>query len=229
MDEQTASDLQGELAALRQRLGKLEAKHRELLRHAARVRRPAFSRKFLLSSLPVAILLVAGGVLYALDALSIDNQGNATFVGNVGIGSDASQKTLNVVGKMTASDATVTGSLSAGALTVTGNATVSGLSIAGGSENLRLLRGMVDGEKKDGVGFTAGKPIPSATGLYYVDFIERFSSMPAAFVSAFNENEKGDHSAIITRLSEGGMWVKTVNRSGQAEERKFSFVVIGPR
>jgi hypothetical protein len=214
MDEQPVSDLQAELVALRQRLGKLEAEHSDLLRRASCSQRPAFSRKFLLAALLVVLLLTAGGVLYGQNALEIDPSG-----------------VVNIAKALIASDATVSGKLSAQTLNVTGNATVAGLSVPGGSEKLRLLRGVVDGEKKDGLGFGAGKPITDATGtgLYYVSFHERFNSMPAAFVSAFNENEKGDHSAIITRLSELGMWVKTVNRSGQAEERKFSFVVIGPR
>jgi hypothetical protein len=79
MNEEADSDVQVELAALQQRLGKLEAEHRKLLRRATRTRRPASSRKFLLSALPVALMLAAGGVLYAVNALFIDKEGNATF------------------------------------------------------------------------------------------------------------------------------------------------------
>ena len=57
MDEQTAGDLQAELTALRKRLGNLEAEHRELKRRSSRSRRPAFSRKFLLSALPCSTAL----------------------------------------------------------------------------------------------------------------------------------------------------------------------------
>jgi hypothetical protein len=63
MNEHTDGDHQTELATLRQRLDKLEAEHRELQRQALRARRPASSRKFLLTALSVSLLLAAVGVL----------------------------------------------------------------------------------------------------------------------------------------------------------------------
>ncbi len=68
MNEHTDSDLQAELAALRQRLSNLEAEHEELRRQATRARPPAFYRKFLRSVLPVALFLAVGGLLYAVDS-----------------------------------------------------------------------------------------------------------------------------------------------------------------
>ena len=53
MNEHTENDPRAELAALRQRLDKLEAEHRELQRQASRGRRPVFSGKFWLSALSV--------------------------------------------------------------------------------------------------------------------------------------------------------------------------------
>lgn len=215
MNKEADSDVQTELAALRQRVSNLEAEYFDLLRRASCSRRPAFSRKFLLAAFFVVLLLTAGGVLYGQNALEIDPSG-----------------VVNIAKALIASDATVTGKLSAQTLNVTGNATVAGLSVPGGAENLRLLRGNIaaDGSKSDGLGFAAGKPIPDAKGLYFVDFgIERFKSVPAASVTAFNQSETGGYNAIIARVSEGGMWVKTVNRNGAAEDRQFSFMVVGVR
>jgi hypothetical protein len=82
MSEHTDNDLRAELAALRQRLDKLEAEHRQLQRQASGARRPAFSRKFLLTALSVSLLLAAVGVVWGEQAVSlfIDSKGN------VGIG-----------------------------------------------------------------------------------------------------------------------------------------------
>jgi hypothetical protein len=96
MTEQSRSDLQVELAILRQRLGTLEAAHRELLGRTSRSPRPGWSRKFLLGVLPVMLLLAMGGLLYGQgggDALFIDPQGN------VGIGTTDPKAALDVKGK----------------------------------------------------------------------------------------------------------------------------------
>jgi microcystin-dependent protein len=106
MTEQSRSDLQAELDALRQRIGNLEAEHRDHLRSVSRSRRPAFSRKFLLGALPVAVLLAAGGLLYgqgAGDALFIDPEGNVKIganldvKGKVGIGTAQPHAPLEVM------------------------------------------------------------------------------------------------------------------------------------
>ncbi|HEY7558579.1 MAG TPA: hypothetical protein VIH18_27630 [Candidatus Binatia bacterium] len=93
MTQQPHSDLQGELDALRQRFGELEAKHRGVLRDASRSRRPGFTRKSLLGALSVVCLLAAGGLLYgqgAGDALFIDQNGR------VGIGTNAPKAQLDI-------------------------------------------------------------------------------------------------------------------------------------
>jgi len=134
MAQQPDSDLQAELDALRQRLGKLEAAHQALLRSAGHSRRPGFFRKCLLGALPVMALLGAGGLLYgqgAGDALFIDPKGW------IGIGTNTPKATLDVAGKMNVSDsatlanATITGSLTAGELSVTKNANLANTTITG--------------------------------------------------------------------------------------------------
>ena len=92
MNKHIDGDPLAEIAALRQRLSNLEAEHGELKRQATRTRRPAFSRKFLLVALPVALLLAAGGVLYAVDALFVDSSGN------VGIRTQSPKYPLDVRG-----------------------------------------------------------------------------------------------------------------------------------
>ena len=89
MNKHTDGDPLAELAALRQRLSKLEAEYRELKRQATRARNPVFFRKFLFSALPVALLLAGVGVLYAVDALFIDTNGNVRIGGAVGVNTDA--------------------------------------------------------------------------------------------------------------------------------------------
>jgi hypothetical protein len=94
MNEHTENDPRAELAALRERLDKLEAEHRELQRQALRARRPAFSRKFWLSALSASLLLAAVGALWGDEAMSL-------FVdpkGYVGIGTNDPKARLDVNG-----------------------------------------------------------------------------------------------------------------------------------
>jgi hypothetical protein len=129
MAQQPGSDLQAELDALRQRLGKLEAEHRDLLRSVSRARRLGFFRKCLLGALPVMALLGAGGLLYgqgAGDALFIDPKGW------IGIGTNTPKATLDVAGKLNVSDsATIASSLTAEELSATKSANLSNTNISG--------------------------------------------------------------------------------------------------
>lgn len=105
MNEQPDSELYAELAALRQRLNHLEAEHEEVQRQAARAHRPAFLRKVLLGPLPVALLVVGGGLLYAQgDALFIDQAGDVSIA-----------KNLNVTGALTTGSLITTGNVGIGA------------------------------------------------------------------------------------------------------------------
>ncbi|MBS0169978.1 MAG: hypothetical protein JSR62_06450 [Nitrospira sp.] len=82
MKEQRESELYTELAALRQRLTTLEAEREAAQHQASRAQWPTSLRKCLLGPLPLALLIIGGGLLYAQgDALFIDSKGN------VGIGS----------------------------------------------------------------------------------------------------------------------------------------------
>jgi hypothetical protein len=129
MAQRPDSDLQAELDALRQRLGKLEAEHRDLLRSVSRARRPGFFRKCLLGALPVMALLGAGGLLYgqgAGDALFIDPKGW------IGIGTNTPKATLDVAGKLNVSDsASIARSLTAEELSATKSANLSNTNISG--------------------------------------------------------------------------------------------------
>ncbi|MDF0672849.1 MAG: hypothetical protein P0120_00705 [Nitrospira sp.] len=117
MNEQPDSELYAELAALRQRLSHLEAEHEEVQRQAARAHRPAFLRKFLLGPLPVALLVVGGGLLYAQgDALFIDQAGDVSIVKKLNVTGDVTTK-----GKLEAASAKVTGPLTTGSLITTGD------------------------------------------------------------------------------------------------------------
>ena len=120
MSQQPDSDLQAELDALRQKLGNLEARHRESLRSATRSRRLGFSRKFLLGALSLAALLAAGGLLYgqgAGDALFIDPNGRIVIggdldvMGRTGVGTD-----LKVAGTILAKSFEGIGALPKGAI-----------------------------------------------------------------------------------------------------------------
>ena len=120
MSQQPDSELRAELDALRQKLGNLEAKHRDSLRSASCSRRAKFSRKFLLGALPLAVLLAAGGLLYgqgAGDALFIDPDGRVVIggdldvMGRTGVGTD-----LNVAGTIMATSFAGIGAVPKGAI-----------------------------------------------------------------------------------------------------------------
>lgn len=145
--------------------------------------------------------------------------------GNVGIGTDAPSTRLEVsgAGKFT------------GALTING-----GLAVPGGVETLRMLRGIILGDARiyTGSGFSVSK---AGTGLYDITFAQAFPSVPAAsatqiyglidYGNATGTNAGGNtrDNAVIAHLSANKMRVKTGNGEGDASDRPFSLVVIGPQ
>ena len=129
-----------------------------------------------------------------------------------------------------------------GSLTVTGNLGIGTLSVPGSVEPLRMLRGIVN---SDGTRFGGGEGFTVrrfATGLYDITFTSPFPSVPAAsatqiygFASTGNapatSTGSGDtrDNAVIAHLSADRMRVKTGGGGGEALDRVFSFIVIGPR
>ncbi len=104
----------------------------------------------------------------------------------------------------------------------------------GGIENLRMLRGTVDpnGNTLAGIGFTIQ---PVSGGLYDVVFDAPFSAMPSASVTQiypdpnFNTHGSSRDNAVINGLSTAKMRVLTGDDNGNATNRHFSFVIMGPR
>jgi hypothetical protein len=114
------------------------------------------------------------------------------------------------------------------------------LAVAGGVETLRMLRGIVkpDGGVVAGSGFTLKK---SGTGLYDIEFTPAFPSVPGAsatqiYGALYSGNAAATagggettDNAVIAHLSADRMRVKTGNGNGSADDRNFSFIVIGAR
>lgn len=114
---------------------------------------------------------------------------------------------------------------------------------SGGVENLRILRGVVteDGAKFSGAGFVSKKV---DTGIYDILFDKEFIAVPAASVTQiFNslsnsitaDDAKLDaggnplDNVVISHLSLNKMRVKTGDAGGKLSNRKFTFVIMGPR
>jgi hypothetical protein len=149
---------------------------------------------------------------------------------------------LTVLGTGTSSFA---GSLEVNrALAVTGNVLLSGnLQAPAGVESLRMLRGVVleNGQRFAGDGYAVTKP---AVGLYDIVFAQPFPTVPAASATqifstlwshATPANQPlgvgGDtrDNAVITHLSAERIRFKTGDGAGNGSDRRFTFVVIGPR
>lgn len=132
-----------------------------------------------------------------------------------------------------------------GGTTFNGPVTVSGSFVTAGVENLRMIRGIVNvlSSKADrfaGTGFAVNR---SSTGVYDIEFTPAFPSVPAATATqiygelssaatasptAAGSADRRDN-AVIAHLSANWMRVKTGGGGGQAEDRSFSFIVIGTR
>jgi hypothetical protein len=123
----------------------------------------------------------------------------------------------------------------------TGEAYVSGnLPIPGGVETLRMLRGIVNsnGTVFAGSGFSVSR---AGVGLFDITFTQAFSSIPGASATQiFGRANTGIETAtstggdprdnaVIAHLSANMMRVKTGDSAGNASDRVFAFLVIGPR
>jgi hypothetical protein len=125
-------------------------------------------------------------------------------------------------------------------LTVTDAFVAGDLAVPGGVETLRMLRGIVEtnGAVLAGDGFTVRR---ASTGLFDITFSQNFRSIPGASATQIfgdvptgtsTANHTGGDTrdnAVITHLSANMMRVKTGGSDGNASDRRFSFIVIGPR
>jgi microcystin-dependent protein len=120
MNELSHDDLQAELDALRQKLGRLEAKHRDSLPGASCARRTRFSSKFLLGALSMVALLTVGGLLYGQgggDALFIDQNGRVVIGGELQVtGRTGVDTDLKVAGNLSANSIEGLGAVPKGAI-----------------------------------------------------------------------------------------------------------------
>lgn len=143
--------------------------------------------------------------------------GDGHFGGNVGIGTTNSGATLDVRGDIRLhSDGT--------------------LYAPGGVENLRLIRGTVgaNGNPMAGTGFSANK---LSTGLYEVGFINSFNSPPSVvatqqYPESNNFADSGGNTrdnCVIIGVSNEKFRIKCGDRNGDAQDRRFHFIVMGPR
>ncbi len=132
MKEQPESELYAELAALRQRLNNLEAE-REAAQYQARcAQRPTFLRKCLLGPLPLALLVLGGGLLYAQgDALFIDQDGKVGILNSLSVKKDLTvEGDVRTGGQLFADKLKVIGQLSTDSLITKGNVDIGDTSSA---------------------------------------------------------------------------------------------------
>ena len=101
--------------------------------------------------------------------------------------------------------------------------------------NYRIVCGTIrsDGAVLSGAGFTVQK---LGTGLYQINFNPIFNMRPAASVTqiypyADNFGTGGDtrDNAVITGINNSALKLKTGESGGNAQDRSFTFVVVGPR
>lgn len=97
---------------------------------------------------------------------------------------------------------------------------------ASGTENLRMVRGSIngDGSIARGSGFTAVHNGPVGSGSYTITFSPAFSGVPSVTVSAVNVAARAGGS-----ISASSVTVSTINFSTSAPvDDSFSFIAMGP-
>ncbi|HEV2705515.1 MAG TPA: hypothetical protein VGV59_06295 [Pyrinomonadaceae bacterium] len=106
---------------------------------------------------------------------------------------------------------------------------------AGASFNLRIMGGYVESNGlslSSAMGYTSWR---KSRGLYQIDFHQAFAGQPFACATQVydgNINSDGGNTkdnAVIVGLNANGMRVKTGDSDGSAADRKFTFIVMGPR
>ncbi len=134
------------------------------------------------------------------DRLTVDASGR------VGVGAAASTEKLEVAGNIKLG-------------------TNRDLFACSGVENLRILRGKVNGTNgacELGSGFTCQR---SGVGSYQVFFSTAFPSNPVVVATASG----GDNYANVDSFGPGTFGVSTLNAAGNLEDTAFNFIAIGPR
>ena len=195
-------------------------------------------------------LEVAGAVRLGTNAnpLQIGGNGHTGFVNdateNAEISNDVTGfKALMILGNRSAGlgrrvavwdrlevDGTLVVTGSPGELVLPGD-----LRVPGAPENTRMLRGCVNanGSRESGAGFTVSR---LSTGFDDIIFGTAFTGRPAGVVTQVypgfdNFTEPGStlDNAVIHGIGTTRMRVKTGDGNGNASDRTFCFIVMGPR
>jgi hypothetical protein len=121
-------------------------------------------------------------------------------------------------------------------LEVAGNIKVNGYYAAVGSEVLRIIRGTVTstGAIDSGSGFTVSR---TALGLYQITFNAVFSAKPTVVVTQqypdsdifVDAGGSTLDNSIVIAVSTSKCLVKCGQGAGNAADRRFEFIAIGPR
>ena len=103
-------------------------------------------------------------------------------------------------------------------------------------EKLRILRGTVlpAGTPSGGTGYTVARP---ATGIYDVTFQTQFGDIPTIVVTQHYPDSNDFTSTggetldncVIVAVSAAKARIKCGNGSGNADNRRFEFIAVGPR
>ena len=101
---------------------------------------------------------------------------------------------------------------------------------ASGTENLRMLRGSIDGNGSTdaGFGFSSSR---AGEGLYRITFDTPFSSIPSITVSAIQPFNQSPRWATFVQSTSNASFVDIFVLSGTANstDSDFHFIAVGPR